>query len=43
MTSKTMMPAWLPALSIIVLVTAAGRVFGLDQFLHRRLPRVPLW
>jgi thiosulfate dehydrogenase [quinone] large subunit len=30
-------------LSIIVLVTAAGRVFGLDQFLHRRLPRVPLW
>ena len=30
-------------LSSIVLVTAAGRVFGLDQFLHRRWPRVPLW
>ncbi len=30
-------------LSIIVLVTAAGRVFGLDQLLHRRWRRVPLW
>jgi len=30
-------------LSIVVLVTAAGRVFGIDQFLHRRFPRVPLW
>lgn len=30
-------------LSSIVLVTAAGRVAGLDQFLYRRLPRVPLW
>ncbi|HEY2780707.1 MAG TPA: TQO small subunit DoxD [Steroidobacteraceae bacterium] len=30
-------------LSILVLATAAGRVFGLDLFLHRRYPRVPLW
>jgi uncharacterized membrane protein YphA (DoxX/SURF4 family) len=30
-------------LSVIVLVTAAGRVAGLDQFLYRRFPRVPLW
>jgi hypothetical protein len=30
-------------LSIVVLVTAAGRVFGIDHFLHRRFPRVPLW
>lgn len=30
-------------LSILVLFTAAGRVFGIDQFLHRRFPRVPLW
>jgi uncharacterized membrane protein YphA (DoxX/SURF4 family) len=30
-------------LSSIVLVTAAGRVAGLDQFLYRRFPRVPLW
>lgn len=30
-------------LSIIVLVTAAGRVFGIDHFLHRRFPRIPLW
>ena len=30
-------------LPIIVLVTVAGRLFGLDQFLHRRMPRVPLW
>ncbi len=30
-------------LSMIVLVTAAGRVFGLDQYLSRRFPRVPLW
>lgn len=30
-------------LSVIVLVTAAGRVFGLDQILHKRFPRVPIW
>jgi uncharacterized membrane protein YphA (DoxX/SURF4 family) len=30
-------------LSLIVLVTAAGRVLGLDHFLYRRFPRVPLW
>ena len=30
-------------LSVIVLVTAAGRTYGLDQILHRRFPRVPLW
>jgi thiosulfate dehydrogenase [quinone] large subunit len=30
-------------LTIIVLMTAGGRVFGLDQLLHRRFPRIPLW
>jgi thiosulfate dehydrogenase [quinone] large subunit len=30
-------------LSVLVLATAAGRVFGIDQILHRRFPRVPLW
>src|SRR4029077_14123522 len=30
-------------LSVIVLVTAAGRVLGFDQELHRRFPRVPIW
>ncbi|HEV2109823.1 MAG TPA: TQO small subunit DoxD [Gammaproteobacteria bacterium] len=30
-------------LAVIVLVTAAGRVLGLDRYLHRRYPRVPLW
>ena len=30
-------------LSLIVLVTAAGRVLGLDHFLHRRFPRTPIW
>jgi uncharacterized membrane protein YphA (DoxX/SURF4 family) len=30
-------------LSLIVLVTAAGRVLGLDQMLHKRFPRVPIW
>jgi uncharacterized membrane protein YphA (DoxX/SURF4 family) len=30
-------------LSLILLFTAAGRTFGIDRFLHRRFPRVPLW
>ena len=30
-------------LALIVLVTAAGRVLGLDGYLHRRYPRVPFW
>lgn len=30
-------------LSIIVLFTAAGRIWGIDQFLYRRFPRVPIW
>jgi len=29
--------------ALIVLVTAAGRTFGIDRFLHDRFPRVPLW
>ncbi len=28
---------------IAVCVGAAGRAYGLDAFLHRRFPRVPLW
>ena len=30
-------------LALIILFTAAGRTFGIDRFLHRRFPRVPLW
>lgn len=30
-------------LAIVVFATAAGRVWGLDGYLHRRYPRVPLW
>jgi uncharacterized membrane protein YphA (DoxX/SURF4 family) len=30
-------------LTLIVLASAGGRVIGLDQILHRRFPRVPLW
>ena len=29
--------------SFLFLVTAAGRVFGVDYRLHRRWPSVPLW
>ena len=28
---------------IVILFAAAGRSLGLDAYLHRRLPRVPLW
>lgn len=30
-------------LSLILFFTAAGRIFGIDRFLHRQFPRVPLW
>jgi len=30
-------------LSVLVLVTAAGRVWGIDRYLNLRYPRVPLW
>ena len=31
------------ALAVIVLVTHAGRVWGLDGYLHRRYPRALIW
>jgi uncharacterized membrane protein YphA (DoxX/SURF4 family) len=30
-------------LAVVVLVTGAGRYFGLDRVLRARFPRVPLW
>ena len=30
-------------LSLVVLCTAAGRVLGIDEYLHRRFPRVLFW
>jgi len=30
-------------LSIIILLSNAGRVLGIDQFLHKRFPKVPIW
>jgi thiosulfate dehydrogenase [quinone] large subunit len=47
--AKGRMP-WIPGidpsdivLALIVMITAAGRVLGLDRFLHQRFPAVPLW
>lgn len=30
-------------MGVVVMLGAAGRTWGVDQFLHRRYPRVPLW
>jgi uncharacterized membrane protein YphA (DoxX/SURF4 family) len=30
-------------LAIIVLLSGAGRIFGVDRILHERFPRVPIW
>lgn len=30
-------------LALIILLSDAGRVFGLDGFLHKRFPKVPIW
>ena len=30
-------------LAIVVLGTHAGRIWGLDGYLHKRYPRVPIW
>ena len=30
-------------MAVLVMLGAAGRTLGVDQFLHRRYPRVPLW
>jgi uncharacterized membrane protein YphA (DoxX/SURF4 family) len=30
-------------LAIVILLTDAGRTFGIDRFLHRQLPKVPIW
>jgi uncharacterized membrane protein YphA (DoxX/SURF4 family) len=30
-------------LAIIILLSDAGRVFGIDGFLHKRYPKVPIW
>jgi uncharacterized membrane protein YphA (DoxX/SURF4 family) len=30
-------------LAIIVFLSNAGRVFGLDAFLHERFPKIPIW
>jgi uncharacterized membrane protein YphA (DoxX/SURF4 family) len=30
-------------LAIIILLSNAGRIFGLDSVLHKRLPKVPIW
>jgi uncharacterized membrane protein YphA (DoxX/SURF4 family) len=43
-------PFWGPGIDqsdifvgIIILLSDAGRTFGLDRFLHRQLPKVPIW
>jgi uncharacterized membrane protein YphA (DoxX/SURF4 family) len=30
-------------LGIIILLSDAGRIFGIDRVLHRRIPKVPIW
>jgi uncharacterized membrane protein YphA (DoxX/SURF4 family) len=30
-------------LALIILFSNAGRVFGLDAFLHERFPKIPIW
>jgi hypothetical protein len=30
-------------LAAIVLLSDAGRVRGVDSFLHKRFPKVPIW
>lgn len=30
-------------IAIIILLSDAGRTFGVDRFLHRQLPKVPIW
>jgi uncharacterized membrane protein YphA (DoxX/SURF4 family) len=35
-------PAW-AVMSLVILIGAAGRTFGLDAFLAQRWPRSPLW
>ena len=30
-------------LAVIILLSDAGRVFGLDAFLHKRFPKIPIW
>ena len=30
-------------LALIILLSNAGRVFGIDRFLHQRFPKVPIW
>jgi uncharacterized membrane protein YphA (DoxX/SURF4 family) len=30
-------------LAIIILLSNAGRVLGVDQFLHKRFPKIPIW
>jgi thiosulfate dehydrogenase [quinone] large subunit len=45
------LPPWSPAsndvpdilLAVLVIVSAAGRRFGVDQILHERFPRVFIW
>ncbi|MCX7919246.1 MAG: DoxX family membrane protein [bacterium] len=28
---------------LVILISAAGRVFGLDRILHKKYPRIPVW
>ena len=30
-------------LTVIILLSNAGRIFGIDGLLHKRLPKVPIW
>jgi uncharacterized membrane protein YphA (DoxX/SURF4 family) len=30
-------------LAIIIFLSNAGRVLGVDQFLHKRFPKIPIW
>src|SRR6266404_2410710 len=30
-------------IAIIILLSNAGRVLGVDQFLHKRFPKIPIW
>jgi uncharacterized membrane protein YphA (DoxX/SURF4 family) len=30
-------------LAIIILLSNAGRVLGVDRFLHKRFPKIPIW
>ena len=30
-------------IAVIILLSDAGRIFGIDRVLHKRFPKIPIW